>query len=117
MSGIWRIRIERKKRHPSQDRTLVYWFRRIFRRWIYPHSTQIRFLRGVEDHYGQLHEWITQMEPDHARQIWLVIDRMGVDDQRRPMFLQGQIRFRSRELHTAFLLRFPVDTDQGYAII
>jgi hypothetical protein len=74
-------------------------------------------MRGVDDHYGQLHKWITRIEPNHARQVWLVIDRMGIDEQNKPVFLYGEIRFRSRELHTAFLLRFPVDTDQRCAII
>jgi hypothetical protein len=114
---FWSIKLHKKERHPSQDRSPIYWTRRVFRRWIYPHRVPIRILRGVADHYRQMHDWINGMVPDHQREIWMVIDRMGLDQDRKPVFIQGEIRFRSVEFYTAFLLRFPVDTDQGYAII
>jgi hypothetical protein len=114
---VWPIRLNKKEQHPSQYRWPTYWFRRMFLRWIYPHRVPIRILPGVDEHYGQMLGWIKMMEPDHEKRVWMVINRMGFDDQMRPLFMQGEIRFRSQELHTAFLLRFPLDTIQGYAII
>ncbi len=115
--STWPIKLHKKERHPSQDRDLSYWVRRVFRRWIYPHRVPVRFLKGVDDHYAQVHDWILEMVPDHKREIWLVLDRIGLDQHASPVFMQGEIRFRSLEFYTMFLLRFTVDTDQGYAII
>jgi hypothetical protein len=95
------------------------WFRNTFRRWIYPHATRIQYgiIDGTIDGYDQLYQWISAMEPDYLRQVWMVLDRAGFDDHSVIHHLAGEIRFRSAELHAAFLLRFPVDTSRGGVIL
>lgn len=110
------ISIEKNARHPSQ-RGFKLWFRRIFKRWIYPYGSDIRVLRGVESHYEPFYDWMMQNVPDNHDSVWLVIDKLTVDGARQAVSMDGEIRFRRREDHLMFLLRFPLDLDSHCAII
>lgn len=112
----WQIRIETDRKHHSQQ-GWRYWYRRWFIRWFYPHGVRLAILPGTDEHYVHLYDWILLNVPDHADSVWLVLDHLLVDDLCMNKYLCGEIRFRSKEIHTAFLLRFSVDTELGRVII
>lgn len=112
----FKIALKRDWLHPSQ-RGIKYWYRRSFVRWLYPYRVRIAIQHGVDEHYGPMYDWITENEPDHRDTVWLRISEIGLTNALDKRMLLGEIRFRSRELHTAFLLRYPVDLPEGYATI